>query len=37
MFLRRLLSAPVIIGAILVVLIGIAGGLITNPTPIDSY
>ena len=36
MFLRRLLSAPVIIGAILVVLIGIAGGLITNPTPIDS-
>ena len=36
MFLRRLLSAPVIIGAILVVLVGIAGGLITNPTPIDS-
>ena len=36
MFLRRLFSAPVIIGAILVVLVGIAGGFITNPTPIDS-
>ena len=36
MFVRRLLSPPVIVGALLVVVVAIAGGFITNPLPIDT-
>ena len=36
MFVRRLLSPPVIIGALLVVTVAVVGGFITNPLPIDT-
>ena len=36
MFVRRLLSPPVIVGALLVVAVAIAGDFITNPLPIDT-
>ena len=36
MFVRRLLSPPVIVGASLIVAVAIVGGFITNPLPIDT-
>ena len=36
MLVRRLLSPPVIVGALLVVAVAIAGDFITNPLPIDT-
>ena len=36
MFVRRLLSPPVIVGALLVVAVAIAGDFIANPLPIDT-
>ena len=36
MFVRRLLSPPVIVGASLIVTVAIVGGFITNPLPIDT-